>query len=182
MDGFLWADVYEVWSKWSEKLSSWQRTRSRLVKKMGDLRTLTNTHTNTHARRREQWWFKLVAHTRSDMTHTSSLSRCRHLCVISATTYCNTAKLISPALSPACHHLSSVQWIIFSLRQVFPGNLSWMYSNLLMDPKLWKLALAFSGCCRRCSQRNSRRRAVQHGEGCLSNREHSEGIYILFVS
>lgn len=42
------ADVYEVWSKWSEKLSSWQRTRSRLVKKMGDLRTLTNTHTNTH--------------------------------------------------------------------------------------------------------------------------------------
>ncbi len=47
-DGWiLWADVYEVWSKWSEKLSSWQRTRSRLVKKMGD--SHTHTHTHTHA-------------------------------------------------------------------------------------------------------------------------------------
>lgn len=43
-DGWiLWADVYEVWSKWSEKLSSWQRTRSRLEKKMGD------SHTHMHA-------------------------------------------------------------------------------------------------------------------------------------
>lgn len=32
-DGWiLWADVYEVWSKWSEKRSSWQRTSSRLEK------------------------------------------------------------------------------------------------------------------------------------------------------
>lgn len=36
-DGWiLWADVYEVWTKWSEKPSSWRRTRSRVGKKMGD--------------------------------------------------------------------------------------------------------------------------------------------------
>lgn len=43
-DGWiLWADVYEVWSKWSEKRSSWQRTQSGLEK--GDRRF---THTLRH--------------------------------------------------------------------------------------------------------------------------------------
>lgn len=103
-DGWiLWADVYEVWSKWSENQSSWQRTRSRLEK--GDPHAHSDTHKHKHATMIRAG----ATHTRSDMTHTSSLTRCCHLCLIPETTYCNSTNLICLALSPECHCLSSVQ-------------------------------------------------------------------------
>ena len=86
-----------------------------------------HTHTHTHTHKYKQRWFRVVVHTHAVTWLTPVRLADAVICVSSSeTTYCNTANLISPALSPECHHLSTVQWIRVSLRWVFPGNLSRM--------------------------------------------------------